>query len=290
MDELFEELGQTVDLVIHSAALVKHMGKYEDFENLNLNGTKNVADFCMKYDIFLNHISTISVSGDFMPLSSTTDDVPFTEEDFFIGQNYNENYYIRSKILTEEFLLNNIKAGNLRANIYRIGNLTARYVDGVFQYNIDSNAFYNKLQFILKNKFYFESSIVQYFDMSPVDDVANAIIGIIYNFGDLNKIFHVFNPVKFNMQTLVENLNKLGYNIKIVSDNQFYKKLSKIDLSANSLVISDYSLYTNIPYLNIKTNCDITLNYLKHFNFSYGKIDLEYLYKLTDYINNINKD
>ena len=289
-DELFEELGQTVDLVIHSAALVKHMGKYEDFEKLNLNGTKNVADFCMKYDIFLNHISTISVSGDFMPLSSTTDDVPFTEEDFFIGQNYNENYYIRSKILTEEFLLNNIKAGNLRANIYRIGNLTARYVDGVFQYNIDSNAFYNKLQFILKNKFYFESSVVQYFDMSPVDDVANAIIGIIYNYGDLNKIFHVFNPVKFNMQTLVENLNKLGYNIKIVSDNQFYKKLSKIDLSANSLVISDYSLYTNIPYLNIKTNCDITLNYLKHFNFSYGKIDLEYLYKLTNYINNINKD
>ena len=263
------------------------MGKYEEFEKLNLNGTKNVANFCMKYDIFLNHISTISVSGDFMPLNSTTEDVNFTEEDFFIGQNYKENYYIRSKLLTEEFLLNCIKNGLLRANIYRIGNLTARYADGVFQYNMDSNAFYNKLQFMLQNKFYFESSVVQNFDMSPVDNVADAIIGIIYNYGDLNKIFHVFNPCKFNMRSLVDCLNKLVYNIKIVTDEQFYKKISKLDLAANSLVISDYSLYTNIPYLNIKTNCDITLEYLKHFNFKYDKIDLDYLYKLTNYIKNI---
>ena len=286
-DEQYETLGNTLDLVIHSAALVKHMGKYEEFEKLNLKGTKNVADFCMKYDIFLNHISTISVSGDFMPLNNTSDDVYFTEEDFFIGQNYNENYYIKSKLLTEEFLLNSIKSGMLRANIYRIGNLTARHSDGIFQYNIDSNAFYNKLQFMLKNKFYFESSVVQNFDMSPVDNVADAIIGIIDNYGCLNKIFHVFNPYKFNMRSLVEMLNELGYNIKIVTDEQFYKKISKLDLSANSLVISDYSLYTNIPYLNIKTNCDITLEYLKHFNFEYDKIDLDYLYKLTNYIKNL---
>ena len=89
------------------------------------------------------------------------------------------------------------------------------------------------------------------------------------------------------MRSLVEMLNELGYNIKIVTDEQFYKKISKLDLSANSLVISDYSLYTNIPYLNIKTNCDITLEYLKHFNFEYDKIDLDYLYKLTNYIKNL---
>ena len=286
-DSQFETLGNTVDLVIHSAALVKHIGKYEEFERLNLNGTKNVADFCMKYDIFLNHISTISVSGDFMPLNNTSEDVNFTEEDFFIGQNYNENYYIKSKLLTEEFLLNSIKKGLLRANIYRIGNLTARHTDGVFQYNMDSNAFYNKLQFILKNNFYFESSIVQNFDMSPVDDVANAILGIIYNYGNLNKVFHIFNPYKFNMISLVDMINKLGYNIKIVSDNQFYKKISNMDLATNSLIINDYSLYTNIPYLNIKTNCDITIKYLEKIGCKYAKIDLNYLYKLINYIKNI---
>lgn len=288
-DEQFKSLGKIVDLVIHCAALVKHIGKYSDFERLNVKGTENIANFCMKYNIFLNHISTISVSSDFLPLNNTSDDVYFTEEDFFIGQNYRENYYVRSKLLAEEFLLNNIKNGLLKANIYRIGNLTARYTDGVFQYNIDSNAFYNKLQFMLQNKFYFESSIVQDFDISPVDNVANAIIGIIYNYGSLNKIFHVFNPHKFNMKSLSEMLNNLGYTIKLFSDNQFYKKISTLDLSANSLVISDYNLYTNISYLNIKTNCDITLKYLENFNFNYDIIDLDYLNKLTKYIENLEK-
>ena len=286
-DKLFNELGNIIDLVIHSAALVKHMGKYEEFEKMNLNGTKNVAAFCMKYKIFLNHISTISVSGDFMPLNSTTLDVDYTEEDFFIGQSYSENYYIKSKLLTEEFLLDNIKKGLLNANIYRIGNLTARRSDGVFQYNIDSNAFYNKLQFILKNKLYYESSIVQNFDMSPVDDVATAIIGIIYNYGSQNKVFHVFNPYKFNMKSLIDMLNDLNYNIKIVTDDQFYKRISKMNLDSNSLVISDYSLYTNISYLNIKTKCDITLKYLEKFGFKYDKIDSNYLLKLIQYISNL---
>lgn len=286
-DELFEFLGTKIDMVIHSAALVKHIGKYEEFESLNLNGTKNIANFCIKYNIFLNHISTISVSGDFMPLNNTVSDVNFTEEDFFIGQNYNENYYIRSKILAEEFLLNNIKNNLLKANIFRIGNLTARSFDGLFQYNIDSNAFYNKLQFILKNGFYFESSIIQNFDLSPVDNVASAIIGIIYNYGDLNKIFHVYNPYKFNMITLTNMLNDLGYNIKIITDNQFYKKISSLNSASSSLVISDFSLYTNITYLNIKTKCDITLKYLEKFGFKYNKINLEYLNKLINYIKNI---
>ena len=123
--------------------------------------------------------------------------------------------------------------------------------------------------------------------MSPVDDVANAILGIIYNYGNLNKVIHIFNPYKFNMISLVDMINKLGYNIKIVSDNQFYKKISNMDLATNSLIISDYSLYTNIPYLNIKTNCDITIKYLEKIGCKYAKIDLDYLYKLINYIKNI---
>lgn len=125
-DEEIEKLGHKINLVIHSAATVKHMGKYEDFKKLNLDGTKNVAEFCMKYNIGLNHISTMSISGDYMPLSRTNEDVNFTEEDFFIGQNYQENYYIKSKLLAEEFLLHEIKEKLLKANIFRVGNLARK--------------------------------------------------------------------------------------------------------------------------------------------------------------------
>ena len=125
-EEEIEKLGNKINLVIHSAASVKHMGKYEDFKKINLDGTKNVAEFCMRYNIGLNHISTMSVSGDYMPLSRTNEDVDFTEENFFIGQNYQENYYIKSKLLAEEFILQKIKEKSLKANIFRIGNLTRK--------------------------------------------------------------------------------------------------------------------------------------------------------------------
>lgn len=286
-EKTLSSLGNTIDLVIHSAALVKHLGKYEEFKKMNLDGTKNIANFCMKYKIGLNYISTISVSGDFMPLSNTTNNVEYTEENFFIGQNYNENYYIKSKLLTEEYLLNNIKQGLLKANIFRVGNLTGRYSDGLFQYNIDSNAFYSKLEFVLKNKVFYESGTLQEFDISPVDEVSNSIVNIIYNYGIQNKIFHIFNPHKFTMKDLIEIFNTLGYNIKIVSDIDFYKKLSKIDLNSNSMIISDYNLYTNISYLNIKTTCKITLEYLENIKSNYSEITLDYFDKIIQYIKKI---
>lgn len=286
-EELLATLGQKIDLVIHCAALVKHLGKYEEFKKMNLDGTKNVANFCMKYHIGLNHISTTSVSGDFMPLSTTSDDVQFTEENFFIGQSYQENYYIKSKLLTEEYLLQNMKQGLLKCNIFRVGNLTGRYRDGLFQYNIDSNTFYHKLQFILKHKFFYESGTLQEFDLSPVDEVANAITNIVHHYGCQNKIFHMMHPQKFTMTSFITMLNLLGYNIKIVKDRDFYKKLMKLDLNANSFMINDYNLYTNISCLNIHTQCDITLKYLDAISFHYRDIDLDYLSNIIEYMKNI---
>ena len=277
-------LENKIDLVIHCAALVKHIGKYEEFKKMNLDGTKNVANFCIKNNIALNHISTTSVSCDYMPLNNTTDIVNFTEEDFFIGQNYSENYYIKSKLLTEEYLLQQINKGILNGNIFRVGNLTGSYKDGVFQYNIASNTFYNKLQFILKNKLFFESGLIQEFDMSPIDEISSAIVNIIYNYGTTNKIFHMMNPQKFNMGSLIEKMNSLGNSIKILKDKDFYKKAVKLNLDNNSFMIRDYNLYTNISNLNIKTTCNITLKYLDKIHFSYNEVNTDYLSKIINYM------
>lgn len=125
-EEEIDKLGAKINLVIHSAATVKHMGKYEDFKKINVDGTKNVAEFCIRYHIGLNHISTMSVSGDYMPLNRTSENVDFTEENFFIGQNYQENYYIKSKLIAEEYVLQKVKEKSLKANIFRVGNLTRK--------------------------------------------------------------------------------------------------------------------------------------------------------------------
>ncbi len=90
------------------------------------------------------------------------------------------------------------------------------------------------------------------------------------------------------MQTLIDKLKPLNYQIKLMKDSDFYKKIIKMDLDSNSLIINDYNLHTNISYLNVKTKCNITLKYLDNINFHYHKIDLKYLAKIIDYCSNIN--
>ena len=97
----------------------------------------------------------------------------------------------------------------------------------------------------------------------------------------------MMNPQKFNMKTLIDKLNLLGYSIKIIKDSDFYKKITKMDLDENSLMINDYNLHTNISYLNIKIKNDITLKYLNNIDFYYHRIDSKYLTKIIDYCKNI---
>ena len=45
------------------------------------------------------------------------------------------------------------------------------------------------------------------------------------------------------MLTLINKLELLNYNIKIMKDSDFYKKIIKMDLDSNSLIINDYNLH-----------------------------------------------
>ncbi len=114
----YNNLTNIIDTVIHSAAVVKHYGNTDLFEKINVIGTQNVIDFCLKSNSQLHHISTVSVSGQYSPQACL-----FTENDFYIGQNYNDNIYIKSKFEAEYRVLNSIKTKNLYAKIYRIRKL-----------------------------------------------------------------------------------------------------------------------------------------------------------------------
>ena len=65
----------------------------------------------------------------------------FTENDYDIGQIWEDNIYIKSKFLAEGQVLKAAQEG-LNAKIFRLGRLVGRASDGVFQRNPDSNVFY----------------------------------------------------------------------------------------------------------------------------------------------------
>ena len=55
-DEKAKKLIDNIEVVINSAAIVKHYGNYENFDLINVKGTKNIADFCRKNKKKLYHI------------------------------------------------------------------------------------------------------------------------------------------------------------------------------------------------------------------------------------------
>ena len=144
--EDYSLLKSTITTVINAGALVKHFGTPELFNQINVDGTRNVVDFCKETNKRLIHISTISVSGNGEKeesIEETSENINdkkvFKENTLYIKQNISGIYTI-TKYKAEMIVLSAIKDG-LNAQILRMGNITNRYSDGVFQQNVEENAF-----------------------------------------------------------------------------------------------------------------------------------------------------
>lgn len=106
LDDLFKA-SQDCTAVIHAAALSTIWGKWEDFYNVNVLGTKNVVQVCEEKNLKLVFVSSPSIyAGAKNQLDVKEDEVP---------KENNLNYYIKSKIMAE----NIIKSSNLNYMIIR---------------------------------------------------------------------------------------------------------------------------------------------------------------------------
>ena len=61
------------------------------FESINVNGTVNIIEFCKEFSIYMNHISTTSVSASIQDIENP---IKFEEHTLYIGQNYYEIYIL----------------------------------------------------------------------------------------------------------------------------------------------------------------------------------------------------
>lgn len=86
--------------MIHAAADVRHYAPMEELLLTNLEGTEHMLSLAEKADALFIHISTVSVAGEFLKKAPELSAV-FSERDLDMGQNWEENPYVRSKILAE---------------------------------------------------------------------------------------------------------------------------------------------------------------------------------------------
>ncbi|MCX7746300.1 MAG: amino acid adenylation domain-containing protein [Clostridia bacterium] len=290
-EQEYKELGSKVDLVIHTAALVKYYGDYSEFYNVNVLGTKRIIEFCSMFKKKLGYVSTIGISGIYT-VKQSKDNPAFCENDLYIGQKYTDNVYVRSKFEAESLIHQAINNG-LNAVVFRAGNLTGRYDDGHFQVNIDENAFYRVLKSIGKLEVIPEETLDKDIELTPVDYISDAIIKLICVDEASRKVFHMFNHKKIKIKKIMEIVNDQGFNIRVLSGTQFKKVINdfskdqeKQDILSGVVTDFDYEkMFSNSYIVDIRSR--FTYDLLSRIEFQWPEINRKYIKRLLDYMQRV---
>lgn len=296
-DEKYTDLLGKVDTVINCAASVKHYGSYKYFYEANVETTKRLIAFCKDANAKLIHTSTLSVSGNtfgdaFDGYISETEK-HFYESSLYIEQPL-ENVYGRSKFEAEKAVLDAMCDG-LQANIMRMGNLTNRISDGQFQKNHESNAFLQRVKGVLELGLFPDYLIkdTNYSEFTPIDEAANAVMTIARHFSTEQTVFHINSIKVVYFDKLVEIINQLGYDLKLVNGTVFTEALRQTAKQTGmehifETFINDMDENDQLNYdSNIRIENDFTVEYLKKLGFEWSDIGIDYLRKYVEYFKKI---
>lgn len=291
-DGEYKNLSQNIDVVINSAALVKHYGNSKLFNDTNVIGTSNIINFCEIFNKKLYHISTLSVSGSGVFNEETTAITYFSERDFYIGQDLS-NIYIYTKFEAEKLIFEEILSGKLDACVLRIGNIANRFSDGKFQINVSENAFISRIKSIFKLGVIQKKFLKHSLEFTPVDICSEAIIQIIKSNPDFS-VFHLFNSNLLRIDILLSYLECLNKKISCVDDNDFAHTIDEF-LSSDELKNDIAGIITDLDrnrllnlIANVLPNSDFTVAYLDKLGFKWPEIDINYIKKYIDYFDSIN--
>ncbi|MGL1930220.1 MAG: amino acid adenylation domain-containing protein [Desulfotalea sp.] len=219
--KVYDKLEHSVDTILHSAALTSHYGDWDVFVAANITSTENLAAFAQKgRKKTIHHVSTTSVGGG--QIEGKTQNL-FTEFDIDLGQESGNNY-IKTKLLAEK-CLDDLRASGLSSIIYRAGNITCDSKTGVFQRNVDDNAFYQQLRAYINLGVAPDKTDVR--NMSYVDQAAKAIVMAMHRPGLLGQNLHIHND---NLLSISESLSSddLGLNVTRIAFDEFIDFLAEM--------------------------------------------------------------
>ncbi|MGN0485721.1 MAG: iron-containing alcohol dehydrogenase [Acutalibacteraceae bacterium] len=269
-EKTYHALCEKVDTVFHVAANVHHAGDYSDLERTNVIGTKNVIAFAMRANAVLQHTSTVSVHGAGTVKQRYGKKI-LDESVLDIGQKYEDNVYIHSKFCAEQEVLA-ARLQGLRANIYRIGNLTWRSSDGKFQKNSADNGFLHRVHAMLKLGLLNENMDKFPTDFTPVDECAKGYVNLALT-GAVNEIYHMYNP---NFLATKEMFELLEVPYRFVSTQE---TVATVTANAADRDVHVYLFYLIISgrSRNIEMKNDFTVEKLRETGFLWSEPDRRYL-------------
>lgn len=212
----YARLTAVVGSVFHSAAMLWHFGKKEEFENVNVLAVRRLLDFAQTgRPKALNHISTLAVSG----RRCDNPDNRFTENDFHKDMEC-PNVYVESKHNAERILMPALKRGE-NVRIFRPGFLMGDSGSGRFKKHITSDAQYLHLQGHILMRTAPPLHADDYMDLTPVDYAAAAIAAIALQADAGGAVYHICNPQPILKSDIWHFIKNYGYPIRVVPPENY---------------------------------------------------------------------
>ena len=259
--------------LINCAACVKHFAADDVLEKINVQGVKNLIDFCKNNGRRLIQISTVSVAGEGSngtpPMSRA-----LSENDLYIGQNIT-NEYIRTKFLAERAVLEAVSEG-LDGKIIRVGNLMSRDSDGEFQINFITNGFLRSVRGYKALGKFPMGGMHEVAEFSPIDSTALAVLRLAQTDRRFT-VFHACNSHRIYMADLIYAMRSYGFKIDIVRDEDFEEAVKEYAKNGeNSEAVSGL-----IAYTSHNENEIYTMEYRNSFT-AQALYRLDYKWPVTD--------
>ena len=211
----------------------------------------------------------------------------YKESNLYIGQNL-DSVYAYTKFKAEILVLNAILSG-LDASILRIGNIASRYSDGMFQKNVEDNAFVKRFKSFIEIGAIPNYSLQHELEFTPVDLCADAVTSIL-GYNSICNVFHIYNTNLLPIKELLHILSSIGIEITPISNRLMSDVITGIleDDSRKEIlsgIIYDLDENKNLIYTSdILLNADFTKQYLEKIGFKWKKINKNYIIKYMNYL------
>ena len=281
-------LSTTITCVIHAAANVKHYGPYDEFYRDNVLATSKMIELCQQAHAHLIYISTTSVSG--FNLNQHDTAPVFTEHSLYYGQDMS-NVYVYSKFQAEVLVLEALHYG-LSGCIARMGNLTNRIKDGLFQWNSTTNAFAQRMAAMMTLGAYPEKIKDMHIEFTPVDEAAKAVVLLSVNICG-NSVFHIMNPHMVRLSDVAKTFTENGSVLIPLTNEQFHELLhadTEAAQAAREAFVNEIDADGTLQLTgSAQVDCQESVNLLAKYGFQWKKIDTCYIKKYLQFLRQMMK-
>ena len=226
----YQALSGKISGIWNCAADVRHYAADSDrLMRANLDGTRELIKLARAANAPLYHMSTTSVAGNRLEGSGAP--AVFTEEDFHIGQNWQQNLYVRSKFLAEHAVFQAVQDG-LTARVFRLGRLVGRSQDGTFQKNPQTNAFYLTMRGIHALGAIPASMADVPMELTPIDWCAEAAVALR---NSPATVYHLQNAAP---PTTLECARAIDPEVQLLSDEDFARLIAQAPVDTTGQILA----------------------------------------------------